>query len=199
MQKEIFVPLILIGSYLLGSIPFGVIISKLYRVDITKVGSKNIGTTNVLRAVGVLPAVMVFACDFFKGAIPICVTSYVGFKPAGIVLAGFLAILGHAFPVFLKFRGGKGVATTLGVLFALAPEVFLFIIILYAIIAAFTRYVSLSSIVTSLAAVVAMWFFGRPVEYVVLTALVSILIIYKHVPNIQRLVTGEERKIGEKI
>lgn len=195
----ILITIVLILGYLLGSIPFGVIISSIYRIDITKVGSGNVGATNVLRAIGILPAAIVFALDLLKGALAVYLAIIVLGDPLLIVLTGIAAILGHMFSIFLKFKGGRGASTGLGVLLAIAPDVFLFAVILAAIIISFTRYVSLASITVPLCSAALMLFLGKPMPYVVATAAAAILIIIKHVPNIRRLLSGTERKIGEKV
>ena len=199
MNETVTIISVLLSSYLIGSIPFGVIVGRLYKVDITSVGSKNIGATNVLRALGPVPGAIVFICDALKGAVPVYIALFLGLDPLWVILAGFCAIVGHTFPVFLKFKGGRGVATALGVLLAAAPDVFLLVIILFAIILAFTRYVSLSSIVCSICAAIAMYYLGKPVPYVDFGIIIAALIIIKHIPNIRRLIAGEEHKIGEKI
>lgn len=197
MAQPILIILILAFAYVVGSIPFGVIVSRLYRVDITRVGSGNIGATNVLRTLGPFPAGLVFAADFLKGALPACLAVLAGLSPIWIILTGLSAILGHAFSVFLNFSGGRGVAAGLGVLLAITPDVFLLVLILGLLIMAFTRYVSLASITCSVVAAVSMFLFNKPLPYSIVVSLIAILIIIKHIPNIRRLLKGEERKIGE--
>lgn len=185
-------------AYIAGSIPFGVFVSKLYKVDITKVGSKNIGATNVLRTLGPFPASLVFAGDFLKGAIPVYLASLAGLSPLWIILTGIAAILGHTFSIFLYFSGGRGVATGLGVLLAITPDVFLLVLVLAIIIMYFTRYVSLASITCSAVASLALVLFNKPLPYSIAVTAISALIIVKHIPNIKRLLAGTESKIGEK-
>jgi len=198
MQQSLIISIVLLGSYLLGAIPFGMIVSRLYKVDITKVGSGNIGTTNILRTLGVVPAIIVFLGDFLKGFVPVYAAIALNLEPKWIISAGLLAVIGHTFSVFMKFKGGRGVATGLGVLLGIAPDVFLLVAILALIIMGFTRYVSLASIVSSIVAAVSMYLFDKPKEYLFVISAVVLLIIWKHIPNIQRLLKGEERKIGEK-
>ena len=199
MNEYVVVGGLVLLSYLFGSIPFGIIISRLYKVDITKVGSGNVGATNVLRALGPFPAALVFVGDFAKGVIPVYLATFLNLEPLFIISAGLAAIVGHSFSIFLKFRGGRGVATGLGVLLGVAPDVFLLVIILAAIIIGFTRYVSLASVTGSVVAAASMYFFDKPMPYVIVTAMIALLIVIRHIPNIKRLVRGEERKIGEKI
>jgi len=198
MDQRIVIPSLLVFSYMLGSVPFGLIVSRLYKVDITKVGSGNIGTTNVLRAVGAVPAVIVFVLDFLKGYAPVLSALYIGLDPIWVVSSGLAAIIGHSFSVFMRFRGGRGVAAGLGMLLGIAPDIFLLAAVMAAIIIGFTRYVSLASIVTSIAVAVAMYFFGKPFPYVAVTAAIAVLILVRHIPNVKRLIRGEENKIGEK-
>ena len=193
----IVVLVVLTLGYLLGSIPFGAIISLLYKVDITKAGSGNIGATNVLRTLGVLPAIIVFSLDLLKGFLAVYLAIIVLRDPVLILLAGVAAILGHMFSIFLKFKGGRGAATGLGVLLGITPWVFLFAVILAAIIIGFTRYVSLASIIVPLCSAALMLYLGKPMPYVAATAIIAVLIIVKHVPNIRRLLSGTERKVGE--
>jgi len=197
MAQPILIILITAFAYVAGSIPFGVLIGRLYKVDITQAGSKNIGATNVLRTLGPFPASLVFAGDFLKGALPTYLAVLAGLRPEWVILAGLAAIVGHTFSVFLNFSGGRGVATGLGVLLAITPDVFLLVLILGLLIMAFTRYVSLASITCSVVAAVSMFLFAKPLPYAIVVSLIAVLIIVKHIPNIQRLLKGEERKIGE--
>jgi glycerol-3-phosphate acyltransferase PlsY len=198
MSQIILIILILIISYLMGSISFGVLVARLYKVDITAVGSKNIGATNVLRALGMLPASLVFAADLLKGFLPVYIASLAGLPPLWMVATGSAAILGHTFSVFLNFSGGRGVATGLGVLLAITPDVFLLVFLLALLIMGFTRYVSLASITCSAVAALAMFLFNKPLPYTIVTSVIAALIIVKHIPNIKRLLEGTERKIGDK-
>jgi len=199
MQRIYLIISVSLFSYIFGSIPFGVIAGKIYKVDITKVGSKNMGTTNVLRALGVVPALLVFTGDFLKGLLPVTLALLFGFEHLFVVIIGLIAIIGHTFPVFLKFKGGRGVATGLGVLLALTPDVFLLAAALALIIIGFTRYVSLASVLVSAVVPVSMYFWNKPLEYVVFTGVLALFIMLKHIPNIKRLLKGEERKVGEKV
>jgi glycerol-3-phosphate acyltransferase PlsY len=128
-------------SYLLGSIPFGVIVAKFCKVDIQNVGSGNIGATNVLRTLGPVAGGVVFVLDLLKGTLAAVLAIWLLPSPLWIILASSMSIIGHMFPVFLKFKGGRGSATGLGVLLAIAPDVFLGAFILVVIIIGATRYV----------------------------------------------------------
>ena len=147
MTFEIF--LVFIFSYISGSIPFGLIVTKLFlNKDIRKVGSKNIGATNVLRTGNKLIAVLTLLLDIFKGVVPILITSY--YFQNLIYLSSLMAFLGHIFPVWLKFKGGKGIATYLGILFVISFKLGLIFCLTWIIVALITKYSSLSSIVSAL-------------------------------------------------
>ncbi len=192
---------VLLG-YLIGSIPFGVIISRLAGVDIRKVGSGNIGATNIYRSLGVIPASLVFLLDLLKGTASIYLAQLM--LPASppllsketfIVLSGLAAVIGHMFPLYLGFKGGKGAATSLGVLAGIAPDLFLIALIYVAIAIAVTRYVSVASITGVILLSILMFAYHKPIEYSIATAIVALLVIYKHIPNIRRLMAGTESKI----
>jgi len=188
--------LIILLSYLIGSIPFGVVIGRLYQIDITKYGSGNIGMTNVLRTLGTGPGLAVLVLDLLKGT----VATYLGIlflkDPLLIVLTGLAAILGHMFSIFLKLKGGKGAAVGLGVLLAVAPDVFFFAALLVIAIILITRYVSLASIIGPVFVAGLMFYARKPLPYTLSAVLVAVLMILKHIPNIKRLLSGTERKIG---
>jgi glycerol-3-phosphate acyltransferase PlsY len=185
-----------ISSYLLGSIPFGVIVARFCKVDIQKVGSGNIGATNVFRSLGPTAGVLVFMLDLLKGAAATWLALYYLTDPLWIIIAGGFAVVGHTFPVFLKFKGGRGSATGLGILLAIAPEAFAGAFLLVVIIIAATRYVSLASISVPPLVTIYMFAAHKPLPYSIATLLITMLIIYKHIPNIQRLLSGTERKVG---
>ncbi|MBU0687111.1 MAG: glycerol-3-phosphate 1-O-acyltransferase PlsY [Candidatus Margulisbacteria bacterium] len=185
-------------SYLLGSIPFGFVLAKLFKVDIQKVGSGNIGATNVFRTLGPTAGVTVFILDLLKGTLATYIAILMLNDPLWIVISGFAAIVGHMFPVFLKFKGGRGSATGLGVLLGIAPEAFIGAMFLVALIIIITRYVSLASISVSPLVAIYMFAADKPLPYSIAAAIAALLIILKHIPNIKRLIKGTERKIGEK-
>ena len=186
---------IIIG-YLIGSIPFGVIIGKLRKIDIRKVGSGNIGATNIYRTLGTAPAMAVFVLDLLKGALAVYIAqAMVPSYPAVIVISGIAAVIGHMYPVYIGFKGGKGSATGLGVLLGIAPDLFIIAMIYVAVAIAITRYVSVTSIGGVLLLIVLMFTFHKPVEYSIAAIIVAILVIYKHLPNIKRLLSGTELKI----
>jgi len=193
--------IIIVLSYFLGSMPFGFIVAKSWRgVDIRKCGSGNIGATNVLRTLGRGPAVVVFVADVLKGLIPVLAAK--GFFPDKAwlaVLCGMAAILGHTFSVFLKLRGGKGVATSLGVIIGLEPVVAGIGFGVWLVVVALTRYVSAASIAASVSIPVLMWMTGAPIEYKVFGLVAGAFVIVKHRENIVRLLRGEEPRFGQGI
>ena len=196
---------VVIGGYLIGSIPSGLIIGRLRRVDIRQYGSGNIGTTNVLRTLGAKFGAIVLVADVLKGVIAVLLARYIIGTPMGEMAAGFAAVAGHDWSVFLKFKGGRGVATSLGGLLPMvmpAPMSGVAGLVVFIIILALTRYVSLGSIVGSTTAVVTMAVFlgldRVPWEYLVYIGGVVALIVFQHRDNIRRLVSGTESKLGQK-
>jgi glycerol-3-phosphate acyltransferase PlsY len=191
------IPLIVLGAYLLGSVPFSFVIARLWGVaDVRQVGSGNVGATNVMRSAGVLPGLLAFALDVSKGAAAVAVAQRLdgaGWLPA---LAAVAAVLGHVFPPWLGFRGGKGVATGAGAFLPLCPQASLGGVVAFGIVLAATRYVSLASIFGTLTLLALLVYFGvaPPVFYA--GALAAALIIYKHKDNLQRLLRGTERRMG---
>src|SRR3989339_1788744 len=171
--------------YLLGSIPFSFIIAEIWGVDLRRVGSGNIGATNVLRSAGLMPGGLAFFFDFAKGWGAVLLGSLVSGDPLTIILLGSAALLGHTFPVFLKFRGGKGAATGFGILAGITPDVFGLALLLVAIIIYATRYVSLASIITPWFTALLMYLMGKPAPYLYLTVAAAIFILVRHLPNIK--------------
>jgi glycerol-3-phosphate acyltransferase PlsY len=197
---NLFLPVLF--GYLIGSIPFGIIISRLFGIDIRKVGSGNIGATNIYRALGPVPASLVFILDLLKGTVSVYLAQFIlpsspAFvsKELIIVISGLAAVIGHMYPVYLGFKGGKGAATSLGILLGIAPDLFVIAIIYVALAIAVTRYVSVASITGVILLSILMLAFHKPIEYSFATVIVAILIIYKHLPNIKRLLSGKEHKI----
>jgi len=202
----IFLFLILIACYLLGSVPSGYLIGKIFKgIDVRDFGSGNIGFTNVLRAIGTFPALIVLIIDITKGIISV----YLGFFFAQLMgidcqvmggIGGLASIVGHNWPIFLKFKGGKGVAVTAGVFLALTPVPFLLSLLVMVGIIALTRYVSLGSMVAagSLPFFV-FWLRNNARLYLFLSIIAALFILFKHRNNIQRLSRNEESKIGEKV
>jgi len=196
---------VVIGSYLIGSIPSGLVIGKLKGIDVREYGSGNIGTTNVLRTLGARYGALVLIADVFKGVIAVLLARYIIGSPMSEMAAGFAAVAGHDWSLFLKFKGGRGVATSLGGILPMAmwaPLAAVAGVVIFIALIALTRYVSLASIMGSLSAVVAMAVFMGidrvPWEYLVYIVVVVALIIFQHRDNISRLLSGTESKLGQK-
>lgn len=188
----------LVFGYLLGSIPFGLIITRLAgQGDIRKIGSGNIGTTNVLRTGKKHLAALTLLGDMLKGTVAVLVASRYG-GPDPAVIAGFGAFIGHLFPVWLRFRGGKGVATYLGILLGLYWPAALAFAAIWIAVAVVTRYSSASALVASLATPVLLWFVFDRAQVAELMALLSVILWAKHHENIGRLIKGTEGRIGQK-
>lgn len=186
----------LVIGYLLGSIPFGLILTRLAGLgDVRKIGSGNIGATNVLRTGNKKLAAAVLLLDAFKGTAAVLIAGRLGFEPS--LVAGLAAFLGHLFPVWLKFKGGKGVATYIGVLLGLAP---LFVVVFAAVwlgMAKLFRYSSLAALTAAVAVPAALWIFGNR-DLAMLFSVMSLITILKHKANIERLISGSESRIGDK-
>jgi glycerol-3-phosphate acyltransferase PlsY len=185
-------------SYLIGSIPTGYWMGLIVkRIDIRTVGSKNIGATNVFRILGRKYGILVLILDILKGIIPVIAARIYFSHELQIVciLVGMAAVCGHTWTIFLRFKGGKGVATSLGVFLGLAPVPVLIIIPVFATILYFTRYVSLGSVVSSLLLPPLVWIFTQSLPLLVFCIAITALIILRHIDNIKRLMKGEEKKL----
>jgi glycerol-3-phosphate acyltransferase PlsY len=188
---EIF--LVFLLSYISGSIPFGLILTKLFlNQDIRDIGSKNIGATNVLRTGNKFIAALTLFLDISKGAVPVLITNY--FFPNLIFLSGLMAFLGHIFPVWIKFKGGKGVATYLGIIFVLSLKLGLFFCVSWIIVATITKYSSLSSILSSLI-IFLISFWENNFELNLYLFITFVIILYTHRQNIIKLKNKTEDKI----
>jgi len=188
-----------LGGYLAGSIPFAVVVSRILRLpDPRTYGSKNIGATNVLRSGHRIAALATLAGDAGKGWLAVLVATVLGADALLLAVTGLAAFVGHVFPVWLRFKGGKGVATAAGVLLALDWRIGVCVFVVWLAVAAVSRYSSLGAIVAALFAPVATWFFlgGGPVFAAV--AVMSVILIVRHKTNIMKLARGEESRIGEK-
>lgn len=188
--------LAILFGYLLGSVPFGVILARLGGLgDLRKIGSGNIGATNVLRTGNKGLAALTLLLDALKGTAAVLIAANWGADLA--MIAGLGALLGHIFPVWLGFRGGKGVATYLGVVAPVFWPAALAFAAAWLLVAAVTRYSSLAGLVATLAAPLTMFWMGR-VDGAVLFSLMTVLIFFKHSQNISRLLSGSESRIGSK-
>jgi glycerol-3-phosphate acyltransferase PlsY len=200
-DKEIvFAIFFIVCAYLLGAVPFGIIFGKLFsRIDVRTAGSGNIGATNVLRTAGKKAAFLTLLADALKGYLPVLIANYLFHNDLITVGAGAAAILGHNYPIYLGFKGGKGVATGYGVILAVSPWIGLASLLIWISAAAFWRYSSLAALI-SFASYPVMTFsvasFSKP--YQLLSLFLFGLIYYRHRENIKRLLAGTEPKIGKK-
>lgn len=189
----------IVFSYLIGSISFATVIcKKFYSTDIRKYGSKNPGSTNVLRVLGAKPALIVFTADFLKGLVVVLIGKYTN-NPNSALLAGLFVVIGHDWPVFHGFSGGKGIATSLGVVMGLTPLIGLILIPIGILIIFLTRYVSLCSVVTAMAFPVLLLAYKYPVNYILTGVAIAAIAVYRHKANISRLISGTENKFGGKV
>lgn len=194
-------------SYLLGSIPTSYIMAKLIKgIDIRKHGSGNVGATNLMRTVGKVPGGIAFMLDAAKGAIPVLLLCDIFYEPGNFitepmfkVILGLAAVCGHIWTIFLKFKGGKGVATTIGVFAGLSPLASALALLVWLVTAFLFKYVSLSSITMSISLPIFMLILNKPIEYIILSLIACLFIIYTHRSNIKRIAEGTEYKIGKKI
>ena len=191
--------IVLAAGYVLGSIPFGVVIARAASdVDLRHVGSGNIGATNVLRVVGKGAAALTLLGDIGKGALAVGLARWTGASAALVAAVGLAAVLGHLFPVWAGFRGGKGVATTLGVILGTMPIVGGLLLVIWLAVAAITRYSSLAALVATATMPLFAWLMdGRP-AMVALSGALLVLVVVRHRENIGRLLAGTEGKIGQK-
>ncbi len=183
----------------MGSIPVGLIVAMSRGVDLRRVGSGNIGATNVLRAIGKGPAIVTLTGDILKGFIPVIISSLILDAPLYVGMIGLSAIIGHDFSIFLRFRGGKGVATSIGVLMAYSSVVALLTILIWIITVFMSRYSSLGAIVSFLILPLNIYIFDYTYERFIISAIITLLILFKHRDNIKRLLSGTEPRVGERL
>ncbi|NOZ26352.1 MAG: glycerol-3-phosphate 1-O-acyltransferase PlsY [Nitrospirae bacterium] len=185
-------------AYIAGAIPFGMIMAKARGVDLRRSGSGNIGATNVLRTMGKKEAVFTLAGDIMKGAFAVALLKVSGYGDPYTGLAGLLAVIGHDYPVFLRFRGGKGVATSIGVLLVYAPYVGLLTVLIWLSVVFISRYSSLGALAAFTFLPLNMLFLRKDAAGLYLSIVLAALIYVKHRDNIRRLLQGREPKIGQK-
>lgn len=188
--------LLVLFAYLLGSVPTGFILGSLAGVDVRKAGSGNVGATNVARVVGKRHGILTLVADIAKGVIPIAVAFSLGLTPTATALVGIAAFLGHLYPVYLRFQGGKGVATALGVFLGLAPWATLVLMAIFVLVLLATRVVSLSSMLAAAFAPIVFWFFFHSPILTGTSLFIAVMIILRHRGNIQRLWLGTEPRLG---
>ena len=188
-------------AYLAGSFPSGLIIGKLFfHLDLREYGSHNIGATNAYRVLGALPGAVILIMDMCKGLLGVYLGQCAGgyypdYLTIMMIAGGLIAILGHSCSVFLHFKGGKGVATGLGVILFLAPWETLIVFLIWAIIVGITRFVSLGSIVAAIFVPITMYLFNEPKEIIIFGIVAALFIIIRHKENIVRLAQGKELKV----
>lgn len=214
-MTHVFFPLAIIAAYLLGSIPFGLLIAKAHGKDLRSIGSGNIGATNVSRALGRKWAYVCFVLDVLKGLIPMLATMLIAEPDSVLTLwlwlaVGCAAILGHIFPIYVKFKGGKGVATSFGVALGLWPYYticVLFAAVVWVVVVLIWRYVSLASIAASVtfplvltAAIILTpgWDFSNLWPVLIAAVAIPVMVIIRHRENVKRLLAGTESKIRQK-
>ncbi len=192
--------LVIAGAYLLGSIPFGYLFTRLFKqVDIRSHGSGNIGATNVLRLMGWGAALPVLLLDVAKGSVAVLLARALSGETAVVLAAALAVLVGHCFPLFLKFKGGKGAATGIGLLIPLAGDVCAAAVLLAVVVIVLSRYVSLGSLVGATSVPFFLLFFGYDALYLLFGAAMALLVIVRHRENIGRLLSGTESKFGQKI
>lgn len=191
--------LLIIFAYLMGSIPTGVLVANYYSgKDITTEGSGNIGATNVGRVIGKKAGILTLAGDIIKGVLPVTLALSTVGSPLIVALTALLAFLGHIYPIFNKFKGGKGVATALGIFLIISPLSALSAVAIFALLVYLYRYVSLGSVVAAGAMPALMGLYSAPRSYIAMSLIVGGFIIYRHKDNIKRLLDGNENKLGHK-
>jgi glycerol-3-phosphate acyltransferase PlsY len=188
--------LLILFAYFLGSIPTGYIAGSLAGVDVRKSGSGNIGATNVARVLGKRQGLLTLIADTAKGFIPVFVAIQLNSSVTATALVALAAFLGHLYPIFLRFKGGRGVATALGIFLAVAPMATLVLIAIFAAAVWSSRIVSLSSIIAAGVAPVILWLFSYSLALVGMSAFIAMMIVWRHRANIQRLLAGTEPKFG---
>lgn len=188
--------LLIFAAYVIGSVPTGYLLGKLRGVDVRTIGSGNVGATNVARAVGKSQGIITLIADAAKGYLPVFTALQLGQDSLTVALTAIAAFLGHLYPLFLNFRGGKGVATGFGALLALAPMATLVLVVVFALTAVATRIVSLGSLATAVAAPLSLWLFHQPAAIVAMGCFLGAMVIMRHRANIRRLLAGTEPRFG---
>ncbi len=195
-----FTAVMLAAAYLLGSISFGLLIGKWFLgIDIREYGSGNAGATNLSRVMGTGPGIVVLLLDGLKGFVPVWLTLKVTGQPTAAMLVGLAAIVGHIWPVYFRFKGGKGVATTIGVMLAMSFWATLIAGLLTVLIIAVSRYVSLGSLVFVSLMPWLLLFFDRGGMVFVMALALTVLVFWTHRENIRRLLRGQENRFGKRL
>ena len=187
--------IVFILAYFVGSISFGIVFSKLFKLkDPRSFGSKNIGATNVMRSGKKLPAVLTLLGDLLKGSLMIFIGQYLGFEKNEIFLVAGAVFLGHLFPIYHQFKGGKGVATAFGILLVIHSKIALMLLATWLFIFLITRISSLSALIASIALPIMAYFMNTDIGFLSLCLFLSLLLIYRHKQNIQKLLQRQESK-----
>ena len=194
MAEHYLLLILLAGAYLLGSIPTGLLLGKLAGIDVRKEGSGNIGATNLYRTVGRKVGVLTLIGDCLKGMIPVLLAKYYALPIEYIAWIGLAAFCGHVFSLFLRFKGGKGVATALGVFLALSPLAVCAALGVFIVLMLKWRYVSLGSVAAAAVMPVAIMLIGSDRSLVIVTMIIAVIVIAKHHENIRRLLAGTENR-----
>jgi glycerol-3-phosphate acyltransferase PlsY len=189
-------PVAIVTGYLIGSIPFALILSKRWGVDLRRTGSGNLGAANVMRASGITPGVLVAALDVAKGAASVWLAERLSVSAAAPAAAGLAAIIGHIYPVWLRFRGGKGVATACGVFLVVTPMAMTLAIAIFTTVVWLTKYISLGSTLATLALPPLAYALGSSWSAVLGALASAAIIVFRHRSNLARIRTGTERRIG---
>jgi len=184
-----------ICSYLIGSIPFSYLIPKwIGKIDIRTMGSGNTGTTNVVRTLGMKVGVLAFIGDFLKGIIPALI-GLVWLDELGGIIGGSMAVIGHCYPIWLKFKGGKGVATSAGILIVLMPDICILLLIGQFLIIALTKYMSLASLLSAVLLPILAFIFSKSDQMFIFSIILALFVIFRHRANLFRLIKGTESKL----
>jgi glycerol-3-phosphate acyltransferase PlsY len=195
-MDNLFFIFILTIIYLLAAIPSGVVLSRLMgSEDVREKGSGNIGATNVYRVAGKLAGILTLACDVLKSLLPLLAfKTWLSPTPTQLGIASAVAIIGHCYPVYLKFKGGKGVATALGIFLILSPQAVLGALIVFVLAVSITRYISLGSVLAAMSAPLLILLQNQPQPIFLATLFIALLIIWRHQENIRRLLDGTESR-----
>jgi glycerol-3-phosphate acyltransferase PlsY len=190
-------PFIVLSAYLVGSVPFALLLARRWgTTDLRRLGSGNLGAANVLRSTGVTPGVLVAALDIGKGVASVILAAHLTGAPVAPAAAGLAAIIGHVYPVWLGFRGGKGVATACGVFAVLAPAAALSGLGIFVTSVWLTKYVSVGSVLASMTVPLIAYSTGRSTPIVIVSAVAAGLIVFRHRSNLSRVLAGTERRLG---
>ena len=191
------VVVLMIVAYILGSIPNALWIGKVFKgIDVREHGSKNTGSTNAARVLGAKLGILTLILDISKGAIPTLIATMLLDSSISVILVGICALLGHSFSIFMKFKGGKAVATTVGVFIVLVPGAILLAAVIFFLVFGITRYVSLSSMIGAISLPIWIILFYKNIPLTIFGMIIAILIIVRHKSNIQRLLNGTESKFS---